>query len=159
MGKIKYQEEIKELFRKSPVVSYSSIEKIVKNKKNIKQYTKQLIRNLLLKKKIKRLAKGYYTIINDSSLAVYCFKPAYLGLQDSLSFHNLWEQETIPVIIVLKNQPLHETSNKIKKNNLKQTIINQQYKLENAKHLKDVPINLPEIEDNLARFLFDNEDD
>jgi len=102
MGKIKYQEEIKELFRKSPVVSYSSIEKIVKNKKNIKQYTKQLIRNLLLKKKIKRLAKGYYTIINDSSLAVYCFKPAYLGLQDSLSFHNLWEQETIPVIITAR---------------------------------------------------------
>ncbi len=102
MGKIKYQEEIKELFRKSPVVSYNSIEKIVKKRKNVRQYTKQLIRNLLLKKKIKRLAKGYYTIINDSSLAVYCFKPAYLGLQDSLSFHNLWEQETIPVIITTR---------------------------------------------------------
>ena len=49
--------------------------------------------------KIKRLAKGCYTAHEDTSLAVFCFKPAYLGLQDALSIHNLWEQETIPVII------------------------------------------------------------
>jgi len=42
--------------------------------------------------------------------------------------------------------------------NLKQTIINQQHKLENAKHLKKIPINLPEVEDSLAEILFDNED-
>ena len=51
-----------------------------------------------------------------------------------------------------------DDGNKIKKNSLKQTIINQQHKLENAKHLKDIPINLPEVEDNLAEILFDNED-
>ena len=99
MGKQKYLNKIKELFKKSPVVSYNSIELIVKNKKNIKQYTKQLIRNLILKKRIKKLAKGYYTRYNDNSLSVFSFKPSYLGLQDSLSFHNLWEQETIPIII------------------------------------------------------------
>jgi len=51
-----------------------------------------------------------------------------------------------------------DDGNKIKKNSLKQTIINQQHKLKNAKHLKDMPINLPEVEDNLAEILFDNED-
>lgn len=99
MGTQKYLKEVEDLFKKSPVVSFRSIEMIVKNKKEVKQYTKQLVRNLILKGKIKRLTKGYYTSRDDNSLSVFCFKPSYLGLQDALSFHNLWEQETIPIII------------------------------------------------------------
>ncbi|HLC58132.1 MAG TPA: hypothetical protein VJH95_06160 [Candidatus Nanoarchaeia archaeon] len=99
MGKEKYQKEIAELFKNSPVVSFSSIARIVKKTKNTGQYQKQLIRNMVLKGKIKKLAKGYYTRYSDPSLIVFCFKPSYLGLQNSLSFHNLWEQETIPVIL------------------------------------------------------------
>ncbi len=99
MGKTKYKQKIEDLFKKSPVVDYKSVERIVKDKKNIKQYTKQLIRNLILRGEIKRITKGYYTIHEDTSLAVFCFKPSYLGLQDALSFHELWEQETISVII------------------------------------------------------------
>jgi len=95
MGKEKYQKIIENLFKKSPVVSASSISRIV----NGSQYKKQLIRNLISKNRIKKLTKGFYTIHDDISLAVFCFKPSYLGLQDSLSFHELWEQETIPVII------------------------------------------------------------
>jgi len=98
MGKEKYQKNVEALFKKSPVVSFSSVARIIKNK----EYSKQLIRNLLLKEKIKRLAKGYYTIYDDPSLSVFCFKPSYLGLQNALSFHNLWEQETIPVIITTR---------------------------------------------------------
>lgn len=102
MGKEKYQKEIQELFKKSPVVNYKSIEKIIKHKKKVSQYTKQLVRNLILKQDIRRLVKGYYTNLNDPSLVVFCLKPAYLGLQDALSFHNLWEQETIPIIITTR---------------------------------------------------------
>ena len=102
MGKVKYIQQIEELFKKSPVVSFSSITRVVKFKKNIKQYSKQLVRNLLLKGKIMSLAKGYYTQHDEVSLAVFCFKPAYLGLQDALSIHNLWEQETNPVIITAR---------------------------------------------------------
>ena len=102
MGKQKYQKDIEVLFSKSPVVSYNSINRIVKNKKNT-QYIKKLVHYLLLKNKIKRLAKGYYTTRDESSLAVFAFQPAYLGLQDALSFHNLWEQETIPIIITTRN--------------------------------------------------------
>lgn len=99
MGKEKYQKEIEALFEKSPVVKFDPVERIVKSRKNVKQYAKQLIRNLLNKGKIKSLAKGCYSSHDEPSLAVFCFKPAYLGLQDALSFHELWEQETIPVII------------------------------------------------------------
>lgn len=102
MGKEKYLKKIEVLFKKSPVVSYKSIEMIIKNEKNVNQYTKQLIRNLILKERIKKLTKGYYTIHDENSIAVFCFKPAYLGLQDALSFHNLWGQETIPIIITTK---------------------------------------------------------
>ncbi len=95
MGISKYQTQIMDLFRKSPVVDYGSIARIVKKK----QYTKILIRNLLASGKIKKLAKGQYTIHENPQLLVFCFRQAYFGLQDALSFHNLWEQETIPVII------------------------------------------------------------
>lgn len=102
MGTEKYQNEIRELFKKSPVISFSSIARIINKRKKVKQYPKQLVRNLILSGRIKKVAKGYYSLSDDPSLSVFCFKPAYLGLQDALSFHNLWEQETIPVIVTTR---------------------------------------------------------
>ena len=100
MGKIKYINKIREFFRESPVVSINSIKKFI-NKKN-KDYVYLIINNLLKKKEIKKITKGFYSIHEDPSLIVFCFKPSYLGLQDALSIHNLWEQETNPVIITSK---------------------------------------------------------
>ncbi|MBS3166434.1 hypothetical protein J4444_04895 [Candidatus Woesearchaeota archaeon] len=98
MGKEKYQKKVMGLFKKSPILNFDSIARII----NKEQYTKQLIRNLILKGKIKTLTKGYYTLTEDPILIVFCLKPSYLGLQNALSYHNLWEQETIPVIITTK---------------------------------------------------------
>ena len=100
MGKEKYILDTERLFKKSPIVSLGSIKRIVGNQKS--EYAKHLIRNLIRKGKIKRITSGYYTSYDEVSLAVFCFKPAYLGLQDALSFHNVWEQETIPIIITTK---------------------------------------------------------
>ncbi|MEW5896597.1 MAG: hypothetical protein AB1668_02815 [Nanoarchaeota archaeon] len=102
MGKIKYLNGIKELFRKSPVVNFSSIALNVQRLGGSRNYANLLVKKLVDKGDIKKIAKGYYTVHGDPSLAVFCFKPAYLGLQDALSFHNLWEQETIPVIITTR---------------------------------------------------------
>lgn len=99
MGKEKYIKDVENLFIKSPVVNFSSIARIIKNRKGTSQYAKQLLKNLVLKGRIRKLTKGYYTLYEEPSLAVFCFQPAYLGLQDALSIHNLWEQETVPVII------------------------------------------------------------
>ena len=98
MGKEKYQKRVMDLFAKSPVVSFHSISRITKNR----GYAKQLIRNLILRNRIKKLAKGFYTTRDDPSVSVFCFQPSYLGLQDALSIHNLWEQETIPIIITAR---------------------------------------------------------
>lgn len=102
MGKEKYLKNIEKLFYKSPVVSYSSIERTINYKKRTKKYTKRFINYLINKGKIKRLTKGYYTIQDNISLIVYCFQPAYFGLHDALSFNELWEQETIPIIITTR---------------------------------------------------------
>jgi len=103
MGKSKYLEKIKELFDKSPVADFKSVEKIVKyNSKRKNNYARLLISNLIKKGYIKKIAKGYYTKYDDNSLIVLCWDFSYLGLQSALSFHNLWEQEAIPVVITAK---------------------------------------------------------
>jgi predicted transcriptional regulator of viral defense system len=101
MGKIKYINNIREFFKKTPVVNISSLKKFI-GKKN-KDYIYLLINNLMKKGEIRQITKGYYTIYEDSSLIVFCFKPSYLGLQNALSFHNLWEQETNPLVITTRN--------------------------------------------------------
>ena len=97
MGKIRYIDKIRKFFEESPLVSIASLKKFLGEKRN--DYVYLIISNLLKRGEIKRLTKGYYTIHEESSLLVFCFKPSYLGLQDALSLHELWEQETIPIII------------------------------------------------------------
>ena len=97
MEKKKHLDKVKLLFEKSPVVEYKSVKNIVGS-----NYAKLLINNLLKEKKIYKIGKGIYTKHNENSLAVYSFKPSYLGLQSALSYYGLWEQETIPVILTTK---------------------------------------------------------
>lgn len=101
MGKQIHLERIEALFEKSPIVDFKSIERTI-GKARKSSYAKLLVYNLLKKGKIKKIGKGYYTKYNEISLAVFSFKPAYLGLQSALSHHKIWEQETIPVIITTK---------------------------------------------------------
>ena len=100
MGKIIYINKIREFFKENPVVSIGSLKKYIRKKD--KSYIYLLISNLLKKGEIKKITKGFYTIYEDPSLLVFCLKPSYLGLQNALSYHNLWEQETNPVVITVK---------------------------------------------------------
>jgi len=97
MGKRKYLDNILRLFDKSPIITFSSVERIVN-----RDYAKQVFNSLVKQGKIKRLTNGYYTKHEDPSLLVFCFGPSYLGLQSALSIHGLWEQETIPIILTSK---------------------------------------------------------
>ena len=102
MGTKKHLGNVEALFDKSPVVDFTSIERIVGVRKGKSNYAKLLVFHLLKKGDIHRVGKGVYTKHNESSLAVFAFRPAYLGLQSALSFHGLWEQETIPIILTTK---------------------------------------------------------
>ena len=98
MAEQKYLKKIEALFEKSPVVPFSNINRIVQQT-NKTDYAKQIVHLLIKKGKIKRITKGYYTRFDEIGLSVLCFQPSYLGLHSALSFHGLWEQETIPVIV------------------------------------------------------------
>lgn len=100
MGKIKHIAKIRAFFKESPVVTIHSLKNFIKRRD--KRYVYLVISNLLKKGEIKKLTKGFYTIHEETSLIVFCFKPSYLGLQDALSIHNLWEQETNPVVITTR---------------------------------------------------------
>jgi len=95
---MKHIDSVRTLFKKTPVVAFNSIVLATGNRK----YSYTLIHNLVKKGEIRRITKGYYTSQNDPSLSVFCFRPAYLGLQDAMSFHGIWEQETSPVIITTR---------------------------------------------------------
>ncbi|MFH0837203.1 MAG: hypothetical protein V1870_03680 [Candidatus Aenigmatarchaeota archaeon] len=98
MRKIKHMEKVLDFFEKSPVVSIRDIRMIIKDP----SYTRLLLFNLIKSKKIYQITRGVYTKHDDPSLTVFCFKPAYIGLQDALSIHNLWDQETNTIIITTK---------------------------------------------------------
>lgn len=95
MGKIKHLPQIKKLLKAGPVFTSKDVERIIKNKR----YSHLLLHNLSQKGEIKRIIKGCYAWEEDPILAVFCFRPSYIGLQGALSLHNLWEQETNVVIV------------------------------------------------------------
>jgi len=88
-------EKVRKFLKSSPVVNSQSISTLVGDG----DYAYVLMNHLVKRGEVKRLTKGHYTIHDDPSLFVFCLKPAYLGLQDAMSFHNIWEQETSPVIV------------------------------------------------------------
>ena len=96
MGKVKYRDALMSLFRKTPVVSVDSVRKIAG------EYAYLLLHKMEHRGEIHRITKGWYSLLDDPAIAVFCFQPAYLGLQDALSIHNLWEQETNAVIMTTK---------------------------------------------------------
>ncbi|MEK6951857.1 MAG: hypothetical protein AABX29_02475 [Nanoarchaeota archaeon] len=114
MGKIKYITDIRKFFEKNKVVDINSLRKFISGKKN--NYVHLLISNMIKKGEIKRITKGYYTLYEDYTLAVFCFKPSYLGLESALSIHNLWEQETNPVIITTNS--IRQGTRKVFGNNI-----------------------------------------
>ena len=99
MGKIKYLHKIKEFCRKSPVVDIYSLKKLIGENK---EYVHLMLNKLVQQHELYRITRGMYSTHDDPVLAVFCFKPAYIGLQEALSIHNLWEQETNAVILSTK---------------------------------------------------------
>jgi predicted transcriptional regulator of viral defense system len=89
---------VRAYFKKTPVVDVKSVSMLTGGK----NYAYVILNHLARKGEIYRITRGCYTMHQEPSLMVHCLKPAYLGLQDAMSFHNLWEQETVPVIITTR---------------------------------------------------------
>ena len=94
----KYIDKVREYLRKTPIANMNSISALLPNR----NYAYVVVDHLLKRGEMWRITRGYYTVHEEPSLLVYCLKPAYLGLQDAMSFHDLWEQETNPIIITAR---------------------------------------------------------
>lgn len=96
MGKIKTK--VKKVLHNNPVFTNRDVSMIIKDK----SYANLLLHNLVNQKQAYRLKRGCYSWTKDPFLSVFCFRPAYLGLEFALSFYEIWDQETNPVIITPK---------------------------------------------------------
>lgn len=94
----KYVGKIREYIRRTSVASIGSISALVPDR----EYAYVIVNHLLKRGEMRRITKGYYTTHEEPSLLVYCMRPAYIGLQDAMSFHDLWEQETNPIVITAR---------------------------------------------------------
>jgi len=95
---MKHIKKIRDLLKKTPVVHIRSIKNLIGDD----TYAHLLIYHMRQRKELYRITKGWYSLSDDPTLAVFCFNPSYLGLQEALSIHNLWEQESNPVILTTK---------------------------------------------------------
>lgn len=93
--KRKYKDKIKELLEDSPVFTNRDVNMVVKDR----SYTDLFLHNLVEQGEAFRLTRGCYSWEEDPFLSVFCFRPAYLGLEFALTFYEIWDQETNPVII------------------------------------------------------------
>jgi predicted transcriptional regulator of viral defense system len=98
MGKVIYLKKVREFMKMTPAFRARDIELIVRKR----NYAHLILHKLAEKKEINRIMKGWYSLYDDPIVSVFCFKPAYLGLQEALSIHNLWEQETNVVIVTTR---------------------------------------------------------
>ncbi len=71
-------------------------------KKAKRGYLDLLVHQLVKGKRLFRIRNGVYSFSDDTQLAGFAFQPFYYGLQDALSLHGLWEQETNPVVITTR---------------------------------------------------------
>jgi len=62
-------------------------------------YVSLMLHNLQKTGKIHRISRGVYSYSDDATVAGFGYRPFYLGLQDAMSIHGIWEQETNPVVI------------------------------------------------------------
>lgn len=99
MGAVKHRDKVLNFFQKTPVAKITSLKKIVGEKST---YVYLMLNKMVQRGELYRLTRGMYSLSDDPTLAVFCFKPAYLGLQEALSVHNLWEQETNVIILTTK---------------------------------------------------------
>jgi predicted transcriptional regulator of viral defense system len=96
MGRIKYLTQVRAFCQKTPLVTLASIKKMLGIKSH---YAHLLLHNLVKRGELKRITRGNYSTHDDPLLVAFCLKPAYLGLQEALSIHHLWEQETNVILL------------------------------------------------------------
>ncbi len=96
---MKYVEGFFRHFKDFPILTTRDAQMYLQHLGSTQEYAKLFIKNLLKKGKLNKLKRGFYTFGTDPTLASLAFTPSYHGLQEALSLHNLWEQETNTILV------------------------------------------------------------
>lgn len=94
---MKYVDQLVENFSMQPSFSTGDARRLLSDISD--GYLDVFLHNLTKRNKIHRISRGIYTFHDDSGVVGFAFRPFYYGLQDAMSLHNIWEQETNPVVI------------------------------------------------------------
>ncbi|MFH1106448.1 MAG: hypothetical protein V1787_00980 [Candidatus Micrarchaeota archaeon] len=65
-------------------------------------YARLLLHNLAMRGRLHRITKSAYSFKDEPQVVGFAFPPFYYGLQDALSLHGAWEQETNPVVLTVR---------------------------------------------------------
>jgi len=96
---MKYAGEFREHFGKRKIFTSRDVSLYFAKLGISNGYRDVLLHNLAKKGELKKIKKGTYTFSSEITCAGFAYSPFYYGLQDALSMHNLWEQETNPIVI------------------------------------------------------------
>jgi len=96
---MKYTKPFWDSFKEKEIISTRDIKKFLTEKKAPKTYTSTFIKILLKNKKIFKLRHGYYSTKNRTDFLEKTTLPSYHGLQEALSIHKLWTQQTATILI------------------------------------------------------------
>lgn len=96
---MKYVKELRKAFRQRPSFSLGDVRRHFQDGNLSPAYAKLMMHHLVRRGQVHRLVNGVYTFLPEMQVVGSAFQPYYYGLQDALSFHGLWEQETNPVVI------------------------------------------------------------
>lgn len=97
----KYIGDIRDCFDSDdyPVFTLQDIKVLLGAKHINARYLKLLINHLIGRGEIKRIARGVYTFHDDIAMVGFAFRPFYYGMEDALSYRNLWTQATNPLVM------------------------------------------------------------
>ena len=102
MGKIKYLKDFRDHFKARSYFSVRDAELFLRAYGADKNYVRLMLHQMEKRGEIKRLKRGYYSFSDNLDTVGFIFEPFYYGLQEALSMHGLWGQQTNPVIITTR---------------------------------------------------------
>ena len=94
-----FTSDLRARFAAEPAFSSRDIRTFFSRRGLSEGYQNLMVHKMLADGRLFRISRGIYTFRGEMQVAGFAFQPFYYGMQDALSLRNLWEQETVPVVL------------------------------------------------------------
>ena len=97
----KYIDSIRKEFNSPsfPVFTLRDVRVLLNGSRISPRYLKVLVNGLIKRREILRIASGVYTFHDELTVVGFAYRPFYYGMEDALSYSNLWNQLANPVVM------------------------------------------------------------